>query len=273
VKPLLVATDLDSCLLDENYGHVAADPALLALRERGVPVVLASSKTQAEVEPLWRELKLQAPFIVENGGAVVFPGRPADPRLRRLGRFYSLDLGTPRGVLVAALLEIGRETGARLTSFAALRPQRVAEITGLTPLAARRACERRFDEPFLCDEAHVGRVCRAAERRGLRVTRGGRFLHLTGPVDKGRAFQELGRLWAPAGVERVRVGFGDSPNDTGLLRAVDRPIVVPRPGGAPDAELAQALPDAERAPSPGPAGWNAAVLAVLEGRALPRLAA
>jgi mannosyl-3-phosphoglycerate phosphatase len=273
VKPLLVATDLDSCLLDEHYRHAEAAEALAALRERGVPVVLASSKTRAEIEPLWRELALETPFIVENGGAVLFPDKPRDARARRRGGLYSLDLGTPRGVLVAALAEIGADTGARLTSFAALRPERVALVTGLSPSAARRACERRFDEPFLCDEERADAVTAAAARRGLRVTRGGRFFHLSGASDKGAAFAELLRLWRPGTAREARVALGDSPNDAGLLLAVERPIVVPRPGGVPDAVLAAAVPHAEQAPEPGPAGWNAAVLAVLEGRALPRLAA
>jgi hypothetical protein len=54
-----------------------------------------------------------------------------------------------------------------------------------------------------------------------------------------------------------------------VLAAVDRPIVIPRPGDRIDADLASHLPAAERAPAPGPAGWNAAILAVLAGRRLP----
>jgi len=52
---------------------------------------------------------------------------------------------------------------------------------------------------------------------------------------------------------------------------VERPIVVPRPSGGPDPALAAALPGAELAPAPGPVGWNAAVLALLEGGRLPRV--
>jgi hypothetical protein len=48
-----------------------------------------------------------------------------------------------------------------------------------------------------------------------------------------------------------------------MLEAVDRPVLVPRPDGHVAEVLAQALPLAERAPWPGPRGWNEAVLAVL----------
>jgi hypothetical protein len=66
--------------------------------------------------------------------------------------------------------------------------------------------------------------------------------------------------------------LGDAANDLPLLRAVDRPIVVPRRDGRVEADLVRALPRAERAPLPGPAGWNEAVLAVLAGRTLARAA-
>ncbi len=100
----------------------------------------------------------------------------------------------------------------------------------------------------------------AAERRGLRVTWGGRFHHLTGPADKGRAVRQLLALHAgPVS----SVALGDSPNDLTMLEAVDRPVLVPRPDGSVAEVLAQALPLAERAPGPGPRGWNEAVLAVL----------
>jgi mannosyl-3-phosphoglycerate phosphatase len=103
------------------------------------------------------------------------------------------------------------------------------------------------------------------------VTRGGRFFHLTGPTDKGRAVLELLRLYPGNGSGRVAVALGDSPNDLSMLQAVDRPIVVPRPGGACDETLAAALAGSERAPAPGPGGWNEAVLAVLRGERLPAL--
>jgi mannosyl-3-phosphoglycerate phosphatase len=68
------------------------------------------------------------------------------------------------------------------------------------------------------------------------------------------------------------VGLGDAANDLALLRSVDRPIVVPRRDGRIDPALGAALPGAERAPRPGPAGWNEAVLTVIAGGALPAVA-
>ena len=60
----LVFTDLDGTLLDhDTYGWEAASPALAQCRERGIPIVLVSSKTRAEMDNLRRRMGLSMPFI------------------------------------------------------------------------------------------------------------------------------------------------------------------------------------------------------------------
>jgi mannosyl-3-phosphoglycerate phosphatase family protein len=261
-RSLLVATDLDGTLLDERtYDFSPAIPALALLEEQGALLVPVSSKSRPEMERIVVDLGVAGPFIAENGSLLVIP--------RAGGGYEPRALGVPRPVLVAALAEIARETGAELRGFSSLSPGEVSELTGLSSSAAMAALDREQDEPFLIsDPATLSRVSRAARRRGLRVTKGGRFPHLVGPVDKGLALRALlGELGRPIG-GWITVGLGDAGNDLPLLRAVDRPIVVPGPDGAVRAEL-RALPDAERAPAPGPAGWNAAILAVLSGERLP----
>jgi mannosyl-3-phosphoglycerate phosphatase len=269
---LLVVTDLDGSLLDEHsYAFDAAREALARLAERRVPLVLCSSKTRAEMEPLARALGLEAPLIVENGGALVVPtqaGLQVPGATLQEGALV-LELGYKRVKLARALVEIARETGAALRSFATLSVEEVSTLTGLSLAAARLALERHYDEPFLLADASAEpRVVEAARRLGLKVQRGGRFHHLMGGSDKGRAVHVLVGLFSAQGERFETVGIGDAGNDLPLLDAVDRPIVVPR-GESVDPLLAERLARAERAPEPGPAGWNAAVLAVLEGRRLP----
>ena len=270
---LLFATDLDGCLLDATtYSFEAARPALSLLAEKRIPLVLASSKTRAEMLPLARALCLATPLIVENGGALLVPEKEFAnvPRgaLLQAG-FWSLVLGTPRKKILELLDAIAAETDARVRSFSRLGPEEVERITGLTPAAAALALEREYDEPFLLeDEGPLEAMTRAARERGLRLTRGGRFWHLTGESDKGHALRSLLRLYAAEGVEFSTVGLGDAANDLSLLQAVERPVVVPSLLGELDLVLRAALPNAERAPAPGPAGWNAAVLAVLGGETL-----
>ena len=161
----LFATDLDGTLLDdETYSFAAARPALEALAREDAVLVLASSKTRSEMEPLARELGLACPLIVENGGAVLIPG--AD------GEYEVIVLGIERSLLVRSLDEISREVGAAVRGFSTLTPELVGRITHLGSDAATRALDRKYDEPFLLgDECAAGPMAVAAGRRDLRVTR------------------------------------------------------------------------------------------------------
>jgi len=270
----IVVTDLDGCLLDERtYRYDAALPALRALAERAVPLVLCSSKTRAEMLPLARALPATGPFIVENGGAIVVPGGHL-PRLagrRDSDGYRHVVLGTGREALVRVLAEMAEAAGARVRGFSSMSVADLVALTGLDPEVAAQALRREYDEPFVLESGEEKRLARGAAARGLRLTTGGRFHHLLGPVDKGRALQRLMALYAAEGLRFSSVALGDSPNDLTMLQAADRPIVVPRPVGRPHPVLAAALPAAEVAPEPGPAGWNSAVLAVLGGKSLPRV--
>lgn len=272
----VVITDLDGCLLDsDTYAYDAARPALAELARSRAPLVMCSGKTWAEMDALARELGLVHPFIVENGGAIVFPQGSFDaevPGARAVGSVRILALGAPRTTLVAALRELTRDTGVRVRGFADLAPEEVQGLTGLSGPAARLALQREYDEPFLVEDEHaVATLSRAAEARGLQLSHGGRFHHLMGGSDKGLAVRTLLAAYRRAGRDLRSAGLGDAETDLPLLRAVERPIVVPRHGGGIDPALASGLPGAECAETPGPEGWNAAVLALLDGRCLPRL--
>jgi mannosyl-3-phosphoglycerate phosphatase len=277
----LVATDLDGTLLDrETYDFAPARPALDALREAGVPLVLVSSKTRAEMEPLAEAIGTRGPLVVENGGAVVAPrdaaaAWPLWPQAE--GDRAVLVLGVTRDRLLAELPAVAEAAGVRVRPFAAMSVADVATLTGLPAEQAALALRREYDEPFVVEDPPGRdpdvdeRLGRAARGRGLRVTHGGRVHHLAGPAHKGQALRTLVNAW-PGGLRGEVVGLGDAANDVELLLAVDRPILMPRADGSLDPALAGRLPAAERAPGPGPAGWAAAVLAALAGEPLPRVA-
>jgi mannosyl-3-phosphoglycerate phosphatase len=253
----VVVSDLDGCLLDAaSYSWRSARPALDALRRAGIPLVLCSSKTRAEIEPLHAELGLEAPFVFENGGGIALPAPALAPALAARATDGVVRLGVPIAELVRALDAIAAETSTRLRGFSRLSTAEVGELTGLAPSQAELARRREHDEPFVLDAGEEPLVRAAAERRGLRVTRGGRFHHLTGDVDKGRALRLVLSALGPT----RSIGLGDAANDVPLLQAVDLPILVPRQDGSLDPALASAFPTAERAPAPGPEGWNRAVL-------------
>jgi hypothetical protein len=59
------------------------------------------------------------------------------------------------------------------------------------------------------------------------------------------------------------VGFGDAPNDAGFLAEVDVAVLIDSPRIA---ALRALVPRGRVTSRPGPAGWNEAALALIDGR-------
>ena len=270
---LIVYTDLDGSLLDSTtYSYEAATPALTALREQGIPLVLVSSKTRAEMEPLRQRLAHHDPFIVENGGAVFVPHGLFDfplERMRTRSPYQVIELGLPYHMLREVLKEIEEAVETPLHGFGDLSIEAIMQVTGLPHADAILAKQREYDEPYLLQgpQALIEEVCRQIVTRGLRWTKGGRLFHLMGKNDKGQAASVLLRCYLrqqrmSGQTERIEtVGIGDSINDAALLAMVDYPILVQKPDGSYDPDIH--LPGMIRAPGIGPVGWNEAMLELL----------
>ena len=262
---LVVFSDLDGTLLDHStYEHAAAREALERLRVEGVPLVLCTSKTRAEVEPLRRALDNRHPFIVENGGGLFVPsGYFPFPiaNAERRGDYEVIAFGRPYRTLVDALAAAARETGANVRGFATMDDAEVASVTGLPLDTARLARQREFDEPFLIMEMDRRTDLLAAiERRGYRWTAGGRFYHIMGSNDKAAAVSRLLTLYRQRLGRVHSMGLGDAPNDAEFLNIVDLPVLI----ASPRLDRLRALvPGGTATVRPGPAGWNDAVLAAL----------
>jgi mannosyl-3-phosphoglycerate phosphatase len=274
MMPYVVFTDLDGTLLDaDTYSWAAATPALEALRARGIPMILVSSKTRAEIEPLRCKLEHRDPFIVENGAAVFVPqGLFTFPleRVRLKPPYDVIELGMPYYMLRDVLKQIEDAVETPLRGFGDLSVDDIMHLTGLSRTDATLAKMREYDEPYLLEgpSALIEEVCRQIVIRGLRWTKGGRLFHLTGDNDKGEAAELLLRCYRRQ--QRLRyqtdriesIGIGDSVNDMPLLAIVDHPILVQKSDGSFDPDIH--LPQLIRAPGIGPVGWNAAVLALLD---------
>jgi len=265
---MIVFTDLDGSLLDPlTYSFDAASEALHALQSDGIPLILASSKTRAEIEPIRFRLNHQHPFIVENGGGLYIPkglfAFPLEEAALR-GPYQVIEIGMAYAKLRATLKEIEQRIGSPLRGFGDMSTEEIAERTGLSQPDALLAKQREYDEPFVIEgpDTMVDEVQREIDARGLRCTKGGRFYHLMGECDKGRACRLLidcyRRQFNGQRGDLVTVAIGDSLNDLPMLAVVDRPILVQKPDGSYDPEVQ--LPNLTRAQGVGPAGWNRAVL-------------
>lgn len=264
MRNCVIFTDLDGTLLHpKTYSFEDALPALRLIRQRGVPLVVVSSKTRAEIEVWRKRLGNEHPFVSENGGGVFVPaGYPLlRPRGVPMGDYVVTVLGERYETIRTGFRRVRRELGTAVQGFGDMTAGEVARLTGLPDVEAALARERDFDEPFVFGQGPDAAFLEAIEGLGFRWTRG-RFYHIMGASDKGRAVRLLKTWYEEKRGRIVTVGLGDALNDLPLLREVDHPVLVRREDGTHDDGVS--LPGLTRTAGIGPAGWNDAVLALLE---------
>lgn len=266
MQDLIIFTDLDGSLLNhEDYSFRDALPALARIRQGNIALVFVTSKTREEVEILQQEMGLQEPFVVENGGGIFFP---ADYRGRTIATGRPLDGYSviEMGISYARIREFLAHFGSRfgISGFGDWSLDEIAARTGLPVEKAALARQREFSEPFLPDpDADIAALQALAGAHDFKITRGGRFYHLTGKGhDKGAAVRTAREILVRYREGKtLTIGIGDSENDLPMLEQVDIPIVIPRLDGTC---LDLRLPRLVIAENPGSRGWNAAVESILD---------
>lgn len=256
-RPLIFFSDLDGTLLDhETYSHQPARGAIDALRAHHIGLILASSKTAAEIEPLRREIGFEhCEAIVENGAGLLLSGE------------RETQSNTNYLKLIEALAEMPKRYSYHFTGFHQWDAQEVSHRTGLSVEAATRAKERQFSEPGLWsgtdDELEAFRSL--LQERGIVAQKGGRFLTLSFGGTKVDRMQEIIQKQLSDSDNPFCVALGDAPNDIAMLEAADLGIIIPNASHNGIHQLAgEATGEIIRARFSGPKGWNDAVLNVLK---------
>ncbi|KFX07477.1 mannosyl-3-phosphoglycerate phosphatase [Pectobacterium betavasculorum] len=223
---LIIFSDLDGSLLDhETYRWDAAQRWLTRLANEAIPLIITTSKTAAEVEPLQQALGLgDYPYIAENGAIAVLPPtwrtHPDYPR-KRIGSGYSI---------IRTQLEQLRGLGFSFKGFGDMSCTEIAEVTGLSEQDARRAQQREASEPLLWldDASRLPHFRQLLADVGLDLTQGGRFYHVMGTqTSKGFMGGWIKKQYIEKyGTDVKTLGLGDGPNDISLLCAVDCAVLI-----------------------------------------------
>ena len=267
---LLVFTDLDGSLLDHhNYRHDEADPVLENLKQLQIPLIPVSSKTQSEIELINQSLENAHPFICENGAAVFipvnyFPEQPADTKV--FGAYWIKEFVEPRAHWQSIIKTVEPLFSDDFTTFAQAGIDGIIAMTGLDVHAAARAARRQYGEAIAW-HGNPGKqkvFIQAVEKLGAQVLIGGRFLHVSGQCDKGRAIDWLKGVYEHFCPDKrfVSLAIGDSQNDVAMLETADMALLIPSPVNA--LPLLKRHHDVMQATQTGPRGWAEGVEKILK---------
>lgn len=266
-KPVIF-TDLDGTLLDrDTYSFEPAEPALRLIRLKGIPLIFSSSKTRAEIEVYRKKLENSHPFVSENGGAVFVPKDYFSfpfPYDREREEYFVLELGVYYSQIREVLESVKRETGIRIKGFYDLSQEDISSLSGLSSKEAAFAKKREYDEPFVVEggEKEIDIVKNKIIMKGLNYAWGGRFHHILGKNDKGKAVEILKELYENQFFSISTIGIGDSLNDLSMLSIVDHPILLKANGGI-SSSILEKIKNLTLMEGTGPRAWNQAILGVL----------
>jgi mannosyl-3-phosphoglycerate phosphatase len=265
----IIFSDLDGTLLDHNtYSFEAAIPALRLVAEKKIPVILTSSKSLAEIKEIREELSLNHPFIIENGGAICFPPGyfPTKEKVPMVENFQAEFLGPSYNEILQKLENIRVIEDFHFKGFNDITVEEIMSLTALPYDKAQKAKSRLCSEPLIWEDTaeKLEEFENEIKKQNLRLLQGGRFYHLMGKTDKGKASLYLVDLYNKKFPDHkfLTIGIGDSPNDIEMLKAVYIPVLVQRPDGSYiDIPIKNKVIYAD---GRGPVGWNKAVQTILK---------
>jgi len=219
--------DLDGTLLNGKYDFVEVEPIIKNLLSLNVSIVLNSSKTRWEMDFYRKNLGITDPFIVENGSAILIPKNYFKASYRytqQVQDYYIIQLGRSYSEIREKLALVKTKTNANIVGFGDMTIEEIARDSGLPLHLAQLAKKREYDEPFRILEGDEKKVLNAINAEGLCYTTGGRYFHMLGNCNKGKALCVLKNLYLQEFKKVVTIGVGDSANDLPMLQLVDKPF-------------------------------------------------
>ena len=266
-RRVVVVTDIDDSLLEPGARPLPSERAALdLLARRGVPLVINSSRTHAEIERIQETLRLLTPSISEHGSALFIPPgyfSSIPDRAARAVSGHVIEFGRPYHEVVDAVRITGRELGVEIVGFADLTIEDAARELGVTDVEAQLAKLREYTELIrIADgtDARRSHVLNALRRRGLRCWPTGRHHLVTATRDRAESLLTLKALWRHAwGEPPYIVGLGNTEDDVSWLQYADEAVIVQTDHAAVEPRILSKLPTARVSHRPGRLGWSDAI--------------
>lgn len=261
----LVFSDLDGTLLNHHdYDFTPAQESIKYLQANSIPIILSTSKTFDEVRNIQKNMKLQAPCIVENGGGIFIP-----PRCILASALQQHDdwikISNTSNYLELRLFFQKMQRCYPIRGFGDMSHEEVMELTCLDKQSAQNAMQRDFTEPFIIQDRSLIPLLREdALGEGFDIIEGGRFYHLISKnQDKAEAMLKLSHLYNEFHSCKIKtIALGDSQNDFNMLNKADIGVLIPKHDGsfAPIENKNEII----HAKHPGPKGWNSAIKEIFD---------
>ena len=230
-----IFTDLDGTLLDNNNYSFGDLESFINKIKGKVEIIYNTSKTFSEVLYLNRKLKINFPFIVENGSCIFFPkgyleNKDINKNFFRYENYFGYRLTNyTSNNFVDCFSNLKNKYN--FSFYSKLEEKKLAKITNLNISEIRRSKKRLFTNPIFWEDTEKNllnfKIDISLHDKNLKILKGGRFLHILDNYDKGIALKKFIKIINPLNkTSLTTISLGDSENDISMLNLTDYSCVI-----------------------------------------------
>tara|TARA_B100000401_G_C52797970_1_gene716987 strand:+ start:541 stop:1368 length:828 start_codon:yes stop_codon:yes gene_type:complete len=232
-QQVIIFSDLDGTLL--NHKNFSFEEILFFFKKisKKTIIIFNTSKTFSEVKKICSDYSLHNPFIVENGSAVFIPKKLKlilSKKLESQDEYYKLVLGSNLDDLIKFTnLRKCYRFISECSFLYKMNTKKLKESTGLSNSILMNSTKRDFSLPFLWNGTKdlILEFSSFVQNYNFKILKGGRFYHLIGNVDKGKAMKEILGIYSNTFDKNfISISLGDSPNDVAMLEISDYSGIV-----------------------------------------------
>ena len=235
-----VFSDIDGTLLDHNNYSLGNLKNYINEIKNKVSIIFNTSKTFSEVIQINTKLKLDFPFIVENGACIFFPSNYESilNNHKSNKQFF-----THKDYFAFKMTYLTAENLMMMTSrlkslfnfsfYSELTNKELMKFTNLKIDSVKRSKERQFTNPILWRDSKEKIIDFKSEikkiNKNFNVLVGGRFIHISDNYNKGKALKKFLEILTPSLKKDFKtISLGDSENDLSMLESTDYSCIVKR---------------------------------------------
>ncbi len=231
---IIIFTDLDGTLLDNfNYSFFPIYPFYDSISENST-LIYNTSKTFKEICEVDKSLVANNPSIVENGSAIFIPTKlklEISSTFKLLDKYKMIILGTELHEIEKLLMDRSVLHYLKNCNFLNnMTINEICKVTGLLPNVASKSRKRDFSKSFLWNgsKSNFKKFELTLKNLNLRILKGGRFYHIIGSSNKGKALKFILEIYKKNfPLEQfITIALGNSENDNSMLKVTDFAGVV-----------------------------------------------
>ena len=233
---LLIFSDLDGTFMNhDDYSYSILKDFVYDIKDKH-QIIFNSSKTFSEIKRINKDLKINFPFIVENGASIFFPkgyliGNPIDYNLKNYQGYLRYSIAKKNiNFWYKRIYEIRKKFKFNFFFFRELSDIKLQKIMGLEHKRIEEAKNRLFSEPLYWNDTdqNLNLFKKKVKPLAGLINIGGRFIHITDGYDKGVAIKQFLKLMKVNNKNEpfISVSLGDSHNDISMLELTDYSCII-----------------------------------------------